>query len=413
MQQEQAIQHIQDGKNVFLTGPAGSGKTFVLQQCIDWLKAQGKTVAITASTGIAATHLGGTTIHSWAGIGIKDYLSPQDIDNLQQKEHLYKRFRMTDVLIIDEISMLHSYRLDMVDAVLRSFLQTNQPFGGIQIILAGDFFQLPPINRGVVTGKSSNFAFESYVWEQMGLQICYLDTVYRQSNDPLLQVLQEMRAGKLTEQSIELLQERMEAAPDDTLTPTKLYTHNVDVDALNAAELAQLPKAATRYAMTSTGKKADVELLKKNCLAPENLELKIGAQVMFVKNNFSAGYVNGTLGTVTGFEFGQPVVQTAEGKNITVYPDAWMMEHNGNIKAQIQQLPLRLAWAITVHKSQGMTLDAVEVDLSKSFAAGMGYVALSRVKSIAGLYIRGMNQHALRVDPLVQQCDELFRMQST
>jgi ATP-dependent exoDNAse (exonuclease V) alpha subunit len=166
------------------------------------------------------------------------------------------------------------------------------------------------------------------------------------------------------------------------------------------------------FQMTSKGSKSQVEMLKKYCMAPETLGLKIGAAVMFVKNNFAAGYVNGTLGTVLACEYGTATVQTAEGKQIVVRPERWVIEQEGTVQAEIAQLPLRLAWAITVHKSQGMTLDSVEVDLSKSFAPGMGYVALSRVRSLTGLYLRGMNQRALLVDDRIQEHDRIFVQQS-
>lgn len=410
MKQERALELLQEGRNVFLTGPAGSGKTTVLTQFIEWLQEQGKTVAVTASTGIAATYLNGTTIHSWAGIGIADGLSPYELEALTEKEYLYKRFNTTDVLIIDEVSMLHSYRLDLVDTVLRHITQRSEPFGGIQVVLSGDFFQLPPINRDT---KQTNFAFEAKVWGAMDWAICYLDTVYRQGgDDPLLQILQELRNGSVSEESGELIQERMESEPPDHITPIQLYTHNIDVDAMNKQYLDELSETLEVFPMSSTGKKSYVKTLQKYCLAPEKLELKVGAQVMFVKNNFQEGYVNGTLGTVIDFDLGLPIVETTEGKRITVQQDSWGMEQNGSVVAQIHQFPLRLAWAITVHKSQGMTVDAVEVDLSKSFAAGMGYVALSRVKTLQGLYIKGINQRALAVDSTVQEYDKQFQEQS-
>ncbi len=410
MTQDRALELLKKGCNVLLTGPAGSGKTYVLNQFIEWAEKEGKKVAVTASTGIAATHLNGTTIHSWAGIGIKDVLSAYDMDALMQKEHLHKRFKSTDILIIDEISMLHSYRLDMVDRVLRVIRDRQDvPFGGIQIVLCGDFFQLPPIERN---SKNTHFAFQAAVWEEMQLQVCYLDRVYRQADDPLLKILQEIRSGQVSEEMGELLMERGDVTPPDTITPTRLYTHNIDVDQQNAIELAKIPGAPKIFQMTSTGKKPHVVTLKKYCLAPEELQLKIGAQVMFVKNNFQEGYVNGTLGTVVEFVNDVPIVQTAEGKNITVPMESWAMTVGDSQVAQISQFPLRLAWAITVHKSQGMTLDAVSVDLSKSFVSGMGYVALSRVRSLDGLYITGMNRMALSVDPNVQHFDGQFQMQS-
>lgn len=410
MNQAKALAHLLAGRNVLLTGPAGSGKTYLLNQFIKQSRADGKKVAITASTGIAATHLGGTTIHSWSGLGIADRISPYALDALVQKEYLHKRFNDTDILIIDEISMFDAPRLDSVDQILRAIRDNREPFGGIQVVLTGDFFQLPPITRG---NTPVQFAFESTVWQQMAdVVVCYLDIVYRQTDDPLLGILQEIRSGELTEATIELLKDRLEATVPDHITPTRLYTHNIDVDVVNNAELEKLSGAAKVFEMTSSGKKDAIASLKKYCLAPEQLKLKVGAAVMCVKNNIKAGYVNGTLGTVTGFDEASVLIQTATGEKIEVSQESWALDHDGKALGQISQLPLRLAWAITVHKSQGMTLDEIDVDLSKSFAPGMGYVALSRVRSLNGLYLRGINQRALLVDERVRAQDAIFLEQS-
>ncbi len=405
MQQVKALQYLQSGRNVFVTGPAGSGKTFLLNDFIQWAKQAGKKIAVTASSGIAATHLGGVTIHSWSGLGIADRISEYALDGLLQKQHLHKRFTTTDILIIDEISMFDADRLDSVDRILRTIRNNDTPFGGIQVVLSGDFFQLPPITRG---GAPVKFAFESNVWDELDLVICYLDLVYRQSDDPLLTILQEIRSSEVTDQTIEQLQDRLAAPLPDHLTPTRLYTHNVDVDAMNLVELRKLPGEQKNFQMTSSGKKDQVVQLKKYCMAPEELCLKKGAVVMCVKNNPTAGYVNGTLGTVIDFGFDAVEIQTTEKQILTLHPESWVIENDGKKIAQISQLPLRLAWAITVHKSQGMTLDEVEVDLSKSFAPGMGYVALSRVRTLAGLYLRGINQRALLVEPRITEQDQFF-----
>ncbi|MBI4407898.1 MAG: AAA family ATPase [Candidatus Kerfeldbacteria bacterium] len=410
MQQAKALEYLQAGRNVLLTGPAGSGKTYLLNQFISLARKAGKKVAVTASTGIAATHLGGTTIHSWSGLGIADRIDEYALDALLQKEYLHTRFTNTDILIIDEISMFDAPRLDSVDLILRAMRDTDLPFGGIQVVLSGDFFQLPPITRG---RTPIQFAFQARVWEQMEeLAVCYLDMVYRQTDDPLLSILQDIRSGDLTEDTVEQLHIRLEATLPDQLSPTRLYTHNIDVDAINAAELTKVPGEQQLFQMTSSGKKDAIKQLKKYCLAPEELALKIGATVMCVKNNSKAGYVNGTMGVVTGFEYAGVTIETTDGKTITVQQETWALEQDGKPLGKINQLPLRLAWAITVHKSQGMTLDTVAVDLSKSFAPGMGYVALSRVRTLAGLYLRGMNQRALQVDPRIQAQDLIFLEQS-
>ncbi|MFA6475311.1 MAG: PIF1 family ATP-dependent DNA helicase [Patescibacteria group bacterium] len=405
MNQTTALEYLQSGRNVFLTGPAGSGKTFLLNDFIQWAKQAGKKIAVTASSGIAATHLGGTTIHSWSGLGIADRISEYTLDGLTQKPHLLTRFNNTDILIIDEISMFDADRLDSVDIILRTIRNTAAPFGGIQVVLSGDFFQLPPITRD---NKPVKFAFESHIWNDLNLVVCYLDLVYRQSDDPLLTILQDIRRNAVTEATIEQLQARLDEPMPDHLTPTRLYTHNIDVDTVNMAELNKLPGEQKHFQMTSTGKKDQVAQLKKYCLAPEELAVKKGAAIMCIKNNPKSGYVNGTLGTVIDFDNDSVEIQTAQKKVIRLYPESWIIEHDGKKIAQICQLPLRLAWAITVHKSQGMTLDEVEVDLSKSFAPGMGYVALSRVRTLAGLYLRGINQKALFVDPRITEQDLLF-----
>lgn len=409
MNTERALEHLQEGHHTFITGPAGSGKTTLLNSFIEWAHSQTLNVAVTASTGIAATHMNGSTIHSWAGIGVKSHLSEWELDSLAQKKYLHDRFEGTDVLIIDEISMLDAPRLDLVDQVLRAVLGRSEPFAGIQVVLCGDFFQLPPITRD---GSAPEFAFQSQVWQQLDLNVCYLDTVFRQSSDPLLDILQGIRHATITQEQVDMLLERREESAPDYINPTKLYTHNVDVDEVNLAELDKLDSPAEHFEMTSTGKKQHIETLKKYCLAPEELYLKEGAQVMFVKNNFPLGVVNGTLGTVIDFDHGVPLVETVTGKRVEVETETWQLENDGVSLAKIHQLPLRLAWAITVHKSQGMTLDAVEVDLSKSFAPGMGYVALSRVRSLDGLYLRGINRTAFAIEPIVREYDTLFREQS-
>ncbi len=410
MTQAQVIKILKKGHNVFLTGAAGSGKTYVLGKFIDYLKDKKINVGITASTGIAATHLSGMTIHSWSGIGIKDIMSDKDLNSILGKTYLKARFHKTNILIIDEISMLHAHRLDMIDRVCRAFKEKDVPFGGMQIIMCGDFFQLPPVTRGEEEG---HFAYKSQIWNRMDLKICYLEEQYRQSDRAFLRVLSDIRTDAVTDDTVNYLLERYNQEVRGPIKPTRLYTHNTDVDAINEMELAKIDQKLHAYQMTAKGSKDLLEFLYKSCLAPETLNIKFGAVVMFVKNNFDKGYVNGTLGKVIGFDANDyPIVETTAGLEIIANPMTWQIEEETKILAEIHQIPLRLAWAITIHKSQGMSLDAAEIDLSKSFVPGMGYVALSRVRTLAGMKLVGLNEMSLRVNPEVLEMDKLFQVKS-
>lgn len=407
MQQSTALTILKTGANVFLTGEPGSGKTYVVNEYVAWLEACGIPVAVTASTGIAATHIGGMTIHSWSGVGARDTLTHRELDQIVSREAVVKRVKKAKVLIIDEISMLDGKLLDMVNAVTRAVRQKNDAFGGLQVVFVGDFFQLPPVTR---QGDAMRYAFESRAWEDAKLATCYLTEQHRQEDELFLGLLSSIRRNETEEDHFTLLREQTEIGYEG-IEPTKLYTHNADVDAVNAGKLKELSGSARKFTMYGQGNKIMQEVLIKSCLSPQLLELKPEAMVMCTKNNFEAGYVNGTLGRVVDFEpfDGHPVIETAEGRRITIKPVSWSIAEDKKVLAEITQVPLRLAWAITVHKSQGMSLDAAEVDLSKTFVYGQGYVALSRVRSLQGLKMLGMNPNALRVDPKIVMMDERFR----
>lgn len=411
MTQDEALAILESGASVLLTGAAGTGKTYVLNKFIKRARKQGKSVAVTATTGLAATHLNGTTIHAWSGIGVHDSLDKYAASRLGKSRQ--DLIRKADILVVDEISMLHDFRLDMVDEILRMVRDSIEPFGGVQVVLCGDFFQLPPVNRN--DSRQGSFVIASNAWQQGAFNVCYLEKQYRQVNDQdYTDILNGIRAGFLTRSQLDALQSRSQAVDDPFATRTRLLTVNVDVDSVNNKQLDELDGELHEYEMETHGGKNYVEQLKRSCLAPETLRLKKGAAVMCIKNSPDRRYANGSLGIVVDFEdkTDLPVVELTNGRKITLKPETWELMDGDKRRAQLMQLPLRLAWAITVHKSQGMTLDAARIDLSRAFVEGMGYVALSRVRSLKHLILDGLNGMALRVSPLAKQIDAELRAKS-
>lgn len=427
MTQKEALDILKTGVNVFLTGEPGAGKTHTINEYVKYLRAHGIEPAITASTGIAATHIGGMTIHSWSGIGIKDKLTRDDLRHIKDLPLYAKRIRKAKVLIIDEISMLDGKIFSMIDTVCRTVRESVDPFGGLQIICVGDFFQLPPIARRPIAPAEDMlweqstepiapaFAFQSDTWIALDPAICYLTEQHRQDDAEFLSVLSAIRSKTMKESHIRHLDSRKKTINkiDDTKA-TKLYSHNMDVDRMNDAALATISEKLLAFSMATHGSKHLVETLKKGCLSPEILNLKVGATVMFTKNHPQGKFVNGTIGTVIQFdkETRLPIVQTTSGLKIAVEPVEWVIEEEGVTRARVRQLPLRLAWAITIHKSQGMSLDAAVMDLSRVFEYGQGYVALSRVRNLAGLTLLGYNQRTFEVHPTVFDQDRFFRARS-
>ena len=469
MRQSSALDILQTGQNVFLTGSAGSGKTYTLNQYINYLRARRVPVAVTASTGIAATHMSGTTIHSWSGIGIKDELSERDLTTLARKQFLADRLKETALLIIDEISMLHAKQLNLVNQVLKHVRKSDQPFGGIQVVVAGDFFQLPPIgSRG--ESNREKFAFMSEAWLDAQFHICYLSEQHRQVSEAanggldLDDILNQIRRQEVSFEAIAALEATYDQDVD--IKRTRLYTHNLNVNKINDKELAELSGEMKRYEAISIGEDKLVDTLKKTVRTQDELVLKVGAKVMFIKNNTELNVSNGTMGELIGYATVKvddsqakakaekdarshalesketliasdddpndsiveppakkaekalskqptsqkmPVVRLNSGREVIAEPEEWIIEdETGEVLASYQQVPLCLAWAITIHKSQGMTLDAAEIDLSRTFELGQGYVALSRLKSLAGLQLLGMNSMSLQLDPLARGADKRF-----
>jgi ATP-dependent exoDNAse (exonuclease V) alpha subunit len=310
------------------------------------------------------------------------------------------------MLAIDEISMIPATILDLLDIVLKEVRRSSKPFGGVQIILFGDFLQLPPVSN---QNQQQQFCFEAASWQEADIEIYCLREVFRQSDRIFVDLLNNMRFGKITEDDLELLTSRKNRIINSAIKPTIIGTHNYQIDQINKTELTKLPGVEYSFNMNASGKDDKIAFLKKNCLAPEQLILKIGAQVMMLKNTLAKeGIINGSLGVIKSFtSSGMPVVAFANGKTVTIEKEEWLVEEYNDekmmieVKARVSQIPLMLAWAITVHKSQGMTLDAALCDLDGAFAEGQIYVALSRVKSIEGLFLQSFNPKYIKINPKV------------
>ncbi len=422
VKQSEALDILKMGHNVFLTGEPGSGKTHTINEYVAYLRSHDIEPAITASTGISATHIGGMTIHSWSGIGIKNSLDKHSLKKIITG-YVAKRVKRTRVLIIDEVSMLSAQTFSMIDLICKEIKDIQKPFGGMQLVLVGDFFQLPPIIKKEQTGESQitllpessgRFAYDSLSWKGAKLTVCYITEQHRQDDNNFLSILSAIRRNDFNENHLRYINTRKiinEVAPK---TAPKLFSYNADVDRINSEILDKIDGEPKEFNMFSQGVEPLVAILKKGCLSPDTLYLKIGASVMFTKNNPKEGFVNGTLGTVESFEehTHEPIVKTKDGKRIQVQTMDWTIEENGKVRGRITQLPLRLAWAITVHKSQGMSLDEAVMDLSNVFEYGQGYVALSRVRRLSGLHILGWNDRAFRVHPEVLEKDAEFQKQS-
>lgn len=432
MQQSEALALLKAGASVFVTGAPGAGKTYVLNEFIRQARADGASVAVTASTGIASTHINGRTIHSWSGIGVSTVLTEPLLRQIRSRRR--RRIQAADILVIDEVSMLHASLFDMVDEVCRALRHRPEPFGGLQVVLSGDFFQLPPVSRSgrgapmapsgpeyeatreryARVGKDPNgFITESLVWEQLDPVIAYITEQHRQDDGQLLTVLTDIREGSVSQEDHDVLAGRLGTAPAADQVAVHLFPVNRQADALNDTQLARIAESPHDYHAQATGPVDLITRLSRSMLAPEELHLKTGAAVMALRNDPDHQFVNGSIGTVRGFapesKGGWPIVAFENGNTVTMRQASWEMMDGETVLAAITQVPLRCAWAITIHKSQGMTLDRAVMDLRRTFAPGMGYVALSRVESLDGLYLEGINEHAFDVSPQAVLLDGVLR----
>ncbi|XP_017363612.1 ATP-dependent DNA helicase PIF1 isoform X1 [Cebus imitator] len=401
LSEEQAavLRAVLKGQSIFFTGSAGTGKSYLLKRILGLLPPTG-TVA-TASTGVAACHIGGTTLHAFAGIGSGQAPLAQCVA-LAQRPGVRQGWLNCQRLVIDEISMVEADLFDKLEAVARAVRQQNKPFGGIQLIICGDFLQLPPVTKG---SQPPRFCFQAKSWKRCVPVTLELTKVWRQADQTFISLLQAVRLGRCSDEVTHQL--RATAAHKvgrDGIVATRLCTHQDDVALTNQRRLQELPGKVHRFEAVDSNPEL-ASTLDAQCPVNQLLQLKLGAQVMLVKNlSVSRGLVNGARGVVVGFEAegrGLPQVRFLCGVTEVIRADRWTVQVTGSQLLSRQQLPLQLAWAMSIHKSQGMTLDCVEISLGRVFASGQAYVALSRARSLQGLRVLDFDPMAVRCDPRV------------
>lgn len=412
-EQRRAFDAIQEGRSIFLTGPGGTGKSYLLKMIYDLIPQKtGKTVAVTAMTGCAALLLGphARTLHSWTGIGLGKEPSRFLAGMVRRSKKAISRWQSTDILVIDEVSMLTPELLEKINTIAQILRKNGKPMGGLQVVFVGDFYQLPPVFKE----SECAFAFESTTWTSLIKDTIQLTKIQRQIDPVFQKILSEAREGSLSPESLAVLESRMNLKWKKLkIRPTLLFTRRAEVDHVNDINMKLLlaDESVDREVYEASPKdlsalKADdrkiIEKMDKDSQYAPSLTLAVGAQVMLLINkDFELGHMNGSRGVVTGFtESRLPIVQFKNGEPVVIDKHSW--ESNEKLGLTRKQIPLRLAYAITIHKAQGATLDSALIDIGRStFEAGQAYVALSRVKSLEGLYIWDIDPLAFRTHPKV------------
>uniref|UniRef100_A0A6C0K7S5 AAA+ ATPase domain-containing protein n=1 Tax=viral metagenome TaxID=1070528 RepID=A0A6C0K7S5_9ZZZZ len=408
--QQLAVSQTMNGDNILLTGPAGTGKSFTIKYIIELLKANNKNVGLTATTGTAAFIIGGQTIHSYMGMGIGEESIADIFIKIKKKASIYRTLVELDVLIIDEVSMLDAALLEKISGILcyvksHSLKDTgllNKPFGGIQIIFIGDFCQLAPV-KGF-------YCFLSKLWIDANIKVIMLDELVRQNDDLLFQqILQIIRKGKCTDNILKVLNALKDTQFEDEIIPTKLYPKNVNVDKINEIEIDKLKKAGNKTiiykAIAGGGCGAFAGINKYD------VELVENSQVIITRNiDIVNGLVNGTRGIVKNLFKDFVIIKDTQGNlhNIVYYKD--ILEGDGGKKSakaadksHILHMPLKVSYALSIHKSQGMTIDAMEIDLGDNiFTCGQGYTALSRAKSLRSIRVIDVSNQSFKINPFVK-----------
>jgi ATP-dependent DNA helicase PIF1 len=372
------------GANVFLTGQAGTGKSTLLREFLSRVEGV-RDVAITAPTGIAALNVGGTTVHRWCGM----QLGPQDGESFEMAaarleaqpgvNGARERVQSTQCLVVDEISMMAGRHLDFLNFWLKRLRECWEPFGGLQVIFLGDFLQLPPVR--IDQTKPYDWAFLSEAWKEADFKTIRLEKVRRQNDAPFIEMLSGFRVGRMKPRDNQLLRSTIRMNPPEQIT--RLMTHNVQVDKWNNYRLSTIDGNMQVFDADITGIEQAVEFATKNMSTPKSLQLKVGAAVMFTANDATEGFYNGQVGRVLGISNGTIEVES-RGNRIFVAQRKWRFD---SLKVTVRQYPLRLAYAMTIHRAQGLTLDAARVDIRAAREPGQAYVALSRVRTLGGIYL--------------------------
>ena len=409
--QKKALENISLGKNIFLTGEAGTGKSYLVNRLKEISKSQAIKLAVTALTGTAAYLLGGTTLHAWAGIGLgKDDIKSL-IVKINKSKNAQSKWKEVDILVIDEISMMSSDLLDKLEKLARFYRDPNKIFGGIQVIIIGDFYQLPPVCCG---NDKINFCFKADCWKKLIDINIVLEEVVRQSDPLLKKCLSEIRRGIVSKETLEVMKSRIAVKlPESSITPTRLYPNKSNVEAINSKNLVKLGGKLKSYKLsinvTRQGKPYtsyngyEIERLIKHITCEDKLTISVGAQVMLIYNlDMESGLVNGSRGIVLETNKNNVKVQFINGEVREIERQQWIVSLDNQIEITFSQIPLILAWAITVHKSQGASLDLAEIDAGMTiFEYGQAYVALSRIKSLEGLRLIAFDHRKIRANPEV------------
>jgi len=418
--------------NVFLTGGGGVGKSYLIKELGYRLP-----LVVTSSTGISAVNIGGQTIHSWAGIGIANTTVDYVVSKIKRNKAKRKEIEMARYLVIDEISMLNAYVFDYIDLVLKEVRGDGSPFGGLRVILVGDFYQLPPVKLGETEELNNakrfiDYAFNSKAWKELNLKTIHLTEVYRQTDKTFVDTLNRIRVGECLPKDTELLSKR--AFPSGFEPPkevVKLYSVNELVDAENEKRYSELDGEehiykASDFVRSYIDKEYKMvrptnsnlpewdrkrwENFNRDCRIPQTLKLKVGARVMLLFNkDFGQGLVNGSCGYVEKLDDNSVKVNFDNGESHWVKSEIWEIHNGTTVTLSREQIPLRLAYSASIHKAQGQTYDKVFIDFNRIFAAGQAYVALSRVRSLEGLYMVGFNPNKVFADERVKEFYEGLR----